>query len=106
MAKERIYIWKFSQLPEKDKESLRDFLKNCILPLVKIPKEGFDAGAIENLHITLYVSGFAKQDSLFLVDVPTEEFGRLIRIPISEYAKEIEAIHRLQLCVLGRFNGK
>jgi len=35
------------------------------------------------LHITLYIYGFAKQDSFYLVDVPTEAFGRLIRIPKS-----------------------
>jgi len=83
LAKERIYIWKFSELDEKDKENLRQFFKQSIFPLVKIPTEGFDGGAIENLHITLYVSGFAKQDSYCLVDVPTEKFGRLIRIPKS-----------------------
>jgi len=90
LAKQRIFIWKFSQLAEKDKQNLREFLKKSILPLVKTPKEGFDGSNIENLHIILYVTGFAKSNSFFLVDVPTEKFGRLIRIPKSEYTDEPE----------------
>jgi polyphosphate kinase len=90
LAKEKIYIWKFNQLGEKDKKNLRDFFQQSILPFVKIHKEGLDGGAIENLHVTLYVSGFAKQDFYCLVDVPTEEFGRLIRIPKSVYSQDIE----------------
>ncbi len=83
LAKEKIYIWKFSELGEKDKENLRDFFKSNILPLIKAPREGFNGGVLANLHITLYVTGFTNQDSFFLVDVPTETFGRLIRIPKS-----------------------
>ena len=89
LAKEKIFIWKFNELGIRDKENLRGFLKQSILPFVKT-KEGFDNASIENLHVTIYVSGFAKQDSYFLVDVPTEIFGRLIRIPKSEYNREIE----------------
>ncbi len=89
LAKERIFIWKFNDLGLKDKENLRAFLKQSILPFVKT-KEGFDNTSIENLHITLYVQGFAKQDAFSLVDVPTEEFGRLIRIPKSVYSQEVE----------------
>ena len=83
LAKEKIFIWKFSELGEKDKENLRNFFKQSILPLIKTPREGFDGGVLDNLHITLYVTGFANPDSFFLVDVPTETFGRLIRIPKS-----------------------
>ena len=89
LAKEKIFIWKFHDLVSKDKENLREFLKQSILPFVKT-KEGFDGLSIENLHITLYVTGFNKQDAYCLVDVPTEEFGRLIRIPKSVYSQEIE----------------
>jgi polyphosphate kinase len=81
LAREKIFIWKFSQLSQRDKDNLREFFKKSILPLIKFPKEGFDALAIPNLHITLYVTGFNKQDAYCLVDVPTEAFGRLIRIP-------------------------
>ena len=90
LAKEKIFIWKFNQLGEKDKQNLRDFFRQSILPLVKTHKEGFEGAAIENLHVTLYVSGFAKQDFYSLVDVPTEVFGRLIRIPKSVYSQDIE----------------
>ncbi len=89
LAKAKIFIWKFNDLGLKDKENLRVFLKQSILPFVKT-KEGFDSASIENLHITLYVSGFAKQDAFCLVDVPTDEFGRLIRIPKSVYSQEVE----------------
>ena len=63
---------------------------------MEIPKEGLDSAAIENLHVNLFVSGFGKQDSCYVVDVPTEKFGRLIKIPRSRYIqetdKEIESI--------------
>jgi polyphosphate kinase len=89
LAKQKIFIWKFHDLGLKDKENLREFLNLSILPLVKT-KDGFDGTSIENLHITLYVTDFAKQDAYCLVDVPTEEFGRLIRIPKSVYSQEVE----------------
>ncbi len=90
LAREKIFIWKFSELSQEDKENLREFLKKSILSSLKTVRECFDVSAIENLHVTLYVSGFAKQDSYCLVDVPTETFGRLIRIPKSGYSQEAE----------------
>jgi len=81
LAREKIFIWKFNQLKQRDKENLREFFKKSILPFIKISKEGFDPSAITSLHVTLYVSGFAKQGSYCLVDVPSEILGRLIRIP-------------------------
>jgi polyphosphate kinase len=89
LAKEKIFIWKFNDLGATDKQNLREFFKQSILPFVRT-KEGFDNAFIENLHITLYVTGFAKPDFFCLVDVPTEEFGRLIRIPKSVYSQEVE----------------
>ncbi len=90
LAKERICVWRFNELGIKDQENLRAFLRNSILPIIKTPTEGFDTPVAENLHITLYVIGFSKKESFRLVDVPTEEFGRLIRIPKSEYSQEME----------------
>jgi polyphosphate kinase len=90
LAREKIFIWKFSELSQEDKENLREFLKKSILSSLKTIRECFDVSAIENLHVTLYVSGFAKQDSYCLVDVPTETFGRLIRIPKSGDSQEAE----------------
>ena len=81
LAMEKIFIWKFNDLPQRDKENLREFFKQSILPMIKIPKAGFDPLAIANLHVSLYVSGFANQAFYCVVDVPTEAFGRLIRIP-------------------------
>jgi polyphosphate kinase len=92
LAKEDIYIEQFSELPEKRKETLREFFKKSILPELKIPKEGFNGAAIENLHVTLFVSGYPKEDICYLLDVPTEKFGRLIRIPRSNYSPDIDSI--------------
>ena len=96
LAKERIYIWKFSELGEKDKENLRQFFKQNILPLIKTPRQGFDGAVLENLHITLYISGFDKPGSFCLVDVPTETFGRLIRIPKSSSQLTLEGKESIQ----------
>ncbi len=84
LAKEKIFIWKFNELGEKDKENLREFFKQTILPLVKTPKEGFDDR--QQLRIcTLHYTYQALLSKILycLVDVPTEDFGRLIRIPKS-----------------------
>jgi polyphosphate kinase len=89
LAKQKIFIWKINDLNLRDRENLRGFFKQAILPLVNV-KEGIDNASIENLHVTLYVSGFSKQDNVRLIDIPTEEFGRLIRIPKSVISQEIE----------------
>ena len=82
LAKEEIHIRNFKDLPEKDKDALRDFFKSTVVPLIKVPKVGFDSVSIENLHVTLYISGFLNQPKFcILLDVPTEKFGRLISIP-------------------------
>jgi polyphosphate kinase len=81
LAKEQIYVRNFKDLPEKNKTDLREFFKTAIAPSIKVPKVGFDSVSIENLHVTLYVSGFQNQpDFCILLDVPSEKFGRLINI--------------------------
>ncbi len=83
LEKEEIYITDFKDLSEKDKENLRDFFKAAIVPSIRVPKVGFESITIENLHVTLYISGFHNQFPNFciLLDVPTEKFGRLISVP-------------------------
>ncbi len=90
LARERIFVWGFNELTDREKDNLREFLKKSILPFIKIQKEGLNATLIENLHVTLYVTGFAKQGSYCLVDVPIEQFGRLIRIPKSVNTPETD----------------
>ena len=88
LAKEDILIKDFKDLPEEIKNCLRELFKKSILPILELPKEGLNRNAIENLHINLFVTGFAKQGAYYVIDVPTEKFGRLIKIPRSSYAKE------------------
>jgi polyphosphate kinase len=97
LAKEDIYIRKFSDLPSERKEALREYFQKTILPDMKIPKEGLVGSSIENLHVNLFVhKGAPAQDSGYVIDVPTEKFGRLIRIPKRGYdpeaSKEVEGI--------------
>ncbi len=82
LAKEEIYVRNFNDLSEKNKENLREFLKTVIAPSIRVPKVGFESVTIENLHITLYISGFQNHPNFsILLDVPTEKFERLISIP-------------------------
>jgi polyphosphate kinase len=97
LAKEDIYIRRFSDLPGDRKEALREYFQKTILPAIKIPKEGLYGSSIENLHVNLFVhKGASAEDSSYVIDVPTEKFGRLIRIPKrgynSEASKEVESI--------------
>jgi polyphosphate kinase len=88
LAKEDINIKEYVELSEGRKKSLRETFKSSILPSLKIPKEGFNGTAIESLHVTLFVSGFPEMDSCYLIDVPTEKLGRLIRISRSESSQD------------------
>lgn len=82
LEQEEIYVKNVSDLSEKDKENLREFFKTTVIPSIRVPKFGFESVSIENLHITLYISGFQNNpDFCILLDVPTEKFGRLISIP-------------------------
>ncbi len=95
LAKEEIYIRNFKDLSEKSKENLRSYLRQTIIPSIKVPKIGLNSVVIENLQITLYITGFANQPKFcILLDVPTEKFGRLISSPknnlIQETKKEPE----------------
>ncbi|HEX7483082.1 MAG TPA: polyphosphate kinase 1 [Candidatus Bathyarchaeia archaeon] len=91
LAKEEIYIRSFKDLPEKNQTDLREFFKAAIAPSIRIPKVGFDSVSIENLHITLYVSGFQNQpDFCILLDIPSEKFGRLIGIPKNRHVDTSE----------------
>ncbi len=86
LAKEEIYLETYKDLSKEDKESLRDFFKTTIVPSIKVPKVGFDSVSIENLHITLFITGFlSRPNSCILLNMPTEEFGRLISIPKNDH---------------------
>jgi polyphosphate kinase len=85
LAQEQIYIRNYEDLPEKNKTALREFFEAAIAPSIRVPKVGFDSVSIENMHVTLYISGFQNQPNFcILLDAPTEKFGRLINIPKKE----------------------
>ncbi len=86
LEKEDIFVKTFSTLPEKQKDLLSKYFTKVILPAMNKPAEGFNGNSIENLHINLFVpKGLPEKDSCYVVDVPTEKFGRLIRIPKNEH---------------------
>ncbi len=92
LAKEDICIRDFSSLSSKQKETLRAYFSKIVLPSLKISKEGFNGASIENLHLNLFVyNGFPKTEGYYVLDVPTEKFGRLIRIPKGSYDPESTA---------------
>jgi polyphosphate kinase len=86
LAKEDICIKNFNTLPDKQKGLLRKWFTKVVLPSMKKPMEGFDGNSIENLHINLFIpNGFPEKDSCYVIDVPTEKYGRLITIPKNEH---------------------
>ncbi len=92
LEKEDICISEFSELSEKRKEELRDYFKKSIFPEMEVPKEGFNVSEIESLHVNLFVSGFPEKDVSYVLDVPSEKFGRLIRIPRAGYIQDGEGV--------------
>ena len=85
---EDINLLCFSDLSERRKANIREFFRNSVLPSLEIPKEGFNTGAIESLHVTLFISGFPEEECCYLLDVPTEKFGRFVRIPRGGESRE------------------
>jgi polyphosphate kinase len=96
LAREDIRIREFAELSERRKESMCEYFKKSILPLLEIQKEGISSSAIGNLQINLLVSGFVEKDSHYLLEIPTDKIGRLIRIPRFGYSsgsnKEIDGL--------------
>jgi len=89
LAKEDIRIREFYDLPQEKQKALRAYFRKTILPTLKIPKEGFNADAVENLSVTLFVHKEPLDpDSCYVLDVPAKKFGRLIRIPRGGYDSE------------------
>ncbi len=80
LAKEDICIKAIGDLPEKARKSLSEFFKVSILPNLKI-QEGICGATIENLHVSLFISGFSGKPTCCIIDVPTESFSRLVQVP-------------------------
>lgn len=87
LAKQQIYIKKTGDLTKNQKEKLRQYFSNRILPTFKTHKQDIAHVFIENLHINLLVLTKNKrgQQVNYIVDVPTEQFGRLIEVPRNEF---------------------
>jgi polyphosphate kinase len=83
LAREDIYIRKVDELTEEQKDSLREFFRNMILPALKTPVQDLAHTFIDNLRVNLLVVAkrSAAQGSYYVVGVPTDQFGRLIKIP-------------------------
>ncbi len=98
LAKEDIYIKQYNQLSPQEKDSLRELFQSSILPHITVPPKGCNNNALENLHINLFVMGFAEKNEFYILDVPTERFGRLIALleksGTLEIAKMDNTVHR------------
>jgi polyphosphate kinase len=80
LAQEEIHVKKMEDLTSEQKNSLREYFKTAILPKIEIPKQDLSHTFIENLRINLLVSRSSPQ-GYCVIAVPTDQFGRLMRIP-------------------------
>jgi polyphosphate kinase len=92
LATQKIYIKKTSDLTRNQKEKLREYFKNRILSTFKNHNQDIAHIFIENLHVNLLVVTKNKdgQELNYIVDVPTEQFGRFIEIPMDESKSQNE----------------
>lgn len=85
LAAKEICIKKLRDLTSNQKECLRGYFATSILPAFKNPKQELSHTFIENLRVNLLV--VAKKDNqefYHVIEVPTEQLGRLIEIPRKE----------------------
>jgi polyphosphate kinase len=90
LAKEGIYIKSYRDLTRKQKETLQEYFIKSILPTLKIPRTGINTTIIENLQTYLFIQkgDFLSSESNYVVPLPTEKFGRLIKIPQMGFSDE------------------
>ena len=92
LEKEEIIIRKFRDLPDNKKEKLRTLLQLNILPNIKVYRQNWETTVIENLQVALCVHGFDNGDYC-MVELPTEQFMRLIEIPQSSFRQKLNMQH-------------
>ena len=87
LTKENILIQKPNDLTSKKKRMLREYFQNEILPVMKKPNADYVAPYITNLHVDLLVVGddprMEESSTKLMVEMPTDTFGRFIRVPDS-----------------------
>jgi len=92
LAKENIRIQKPNDLTKQKKRMLREYFQNEILPVMKKPDADYVATYISNLHVNLLVVGddprMKEASTKLMVEMPTETFGRFIRVPDSGDARD------------------
>ena len=87
LSKEDIHIRKVGDLTDNQKHSLREFFKSKVLPNLKTPVPDIAQTFIENLRINLLVvaKDATANRSYHVLEVPTDQFGRLVKIPKHGY---------------------
>ncbi len=90
LAAEEINIKKVSDLNADQRTKLREHFKKAMLPTFKDLKLDLSHTFVDNLHVNLLIVARdeTSQDAYHIVDVPTEQFGRLIKIPKNGYDAE------------------
>ncbi|HXY83040.1 MAG TPA: polyphosphate kinase 1 [Candidatus Saccharimonadales bacterium] len=93
LTKENILIQKPNDLTSKKKRMLREYFQNEILPVMKKPNADYVAPYITNLHVDLLVVGddprMEESSTKLMVEMPTDTFGRFIRVPDSGDSRDI-----------------
>jgi polyphosphate kinase len=86
LVKQQIYIKRTRELTKTQKKKLRQYFTNMILPTFKNYKQDIAHVFLENLRINLLVviKNQSGQEVDYIVEIPTEQFGRLIEIPKNE----------------------
>ncbi len=83
LRKNGINIKNIDELTTEQRVALQDCFVKMILPELKIPKIGFNASSIQSLQMNLFIQkgDLVSADSCFIINVPTEKFGRLVQVP-------------------------
>ncbi|MGA3296849.1 MAG: polyphosphate kinase 1 [Candidatus Bathyarchaeia archaeon] len=92
LARESIRIHKPNNLTKRQNLALRDYFRREILPVMKKPNEEYLSPYVSNLHINLLVVAkdprLRETSTKRIVEAPTDNFDRLVRIPTPSDRRE------------------
>jgi polyphosphate kinase len=99
---EGIRVQKYANLEERQKQALRGYFESTVLPTLKKPVNEYVSPFVANLRINLLVVAQSSEngETFFIVPIPSEIFGRLIKLQKQSTTSVVEGREEYDLVFL------